>query len=101
MVDIADAVFAVVDHPAIAAFDGEFRVTLDFRIHGIGQVIIFASCGREVSQDHTDPDVGVFLPELLQTTVNSAVKLPLVAHIESIHALAEQILNGQPKRSVI
>ena len=101
---MAEQKVAAVDHPAISPLDGELGMPLDFRVHGVRQIVVFVFPRWEIGKNHTNPDVWMPIPKLLQAGVHRTVKLPLVANIKCIHTLADQILdciyNQIPNRPV-
>ena len=93
VVDIAEQKVAAVDHPLVSPLNGKFGMALDFRVHGVRQIVVFVFLRREIGENHANPDVRVYLPELLQAGVHCTVKLPLIANIKSVHTFADQIFD--------
>ena len=93
VIDIAEQKVAAVNHPAVSPLDGELGMPLDFRVHGVRQIVVFVFLRWEIGKNHANPDVRMPVPKLFQAGMHRAVKLPLVANIKSIHTLADQILD--------
>ena len=93
VIDIAEQKVAVVHHPAVSPLDGELGMPLNFRVHGVRQIVVFVFLRWEIGENHANPDVRMPVPKLFQAGIHRTVKLPLVANLKSIHTFADQILD--------
>ena len=81
-------------HVAISPFNGKSGMSFNLGIHGVRQFRQPAFLHREIGKHNTDTDLRKSIPQPLEAAIYQSVKLALVSHIEGIHPLLNQFLNG-------